>query len=359
MIDAAVDHGRPLELPPQPDIDYKAFADIAGGRGDAYTFSIGHRNGEQFVVDVLRGTHPPFDPVEVTKEYATLAKQYRIAEVTRDHYAAEFAGAAWRDCGIRCERSELTKSQIYIECLPLFTRGAARLPDHPRLLRELRELERYTHRSGRDTVSHAKTGSDDYCNAALGVLRLLSVSGPALWRSESFAVRPEAATPLRAGLIFATLVVGEAGAAGVAYFAKSIIPKSPLTILDVDLAPLSPNLLLDMATRLADFAKAMRARGFVIFHAKSSQSRTGTPRCDECRTAEISSWPTICSPSCVGPCVRQPRATVPGGHRRKTIRSPSCMAARRRTIRYPLRYSAAFASASIENRGLKKPKRAA
>ena len=61
-----------------------------------------------------------------------------------------------------------------MECLPLFARGLVALPDHKRLLRELRLLERHTHRSGRDTVDHGKNGSDDYSNSVCGVLRDLS-----------------------------------------------------------------------------------------------------------------------------------------------------------------------------------------
>jgi hypothetical protein len=242
IIDAAIDHGRPPELPPQAGVEYLAVTDSSGGRGDAYTFAIGHKNGSEFVIDVLRGKHPPFDPVEVTREYARVARLYWITEVTRDHYAAEWVSAAWRDCGIRCERSDLTKSAIYLECLPLFARGVVRLLEHPKLLRELRQLERYTHRSGKDTISHGKTCSDDYANAALGVLRLVAVSGPALWRTESFRATTTA-MPAVVHLIFATVVVGDAGQTGVGYFAKSMIPGSPLTILDVDLAPLSPLLL--------------------------------------------------------------------------------------------------------------------
>jgi hypothetical protein len=258
LIDGAVDHGRPLELPPQGGIQYKAFADSAGGRGDAHTFAIGHKSGEHFVIDVLRGTHPPFDPVETTRQYAALAKQYRVNAVPRDHYAAEWVSAAWRDCGITCNRSELPKSSIYLETLPLFARGVVRLPDHPKLLRELRLLERHSHRSGRDIISHSRTGSDDYANAALGTLQLLAVSGPALWRAESFAVRSTmAAAPLRADFIFATMVVDKGGAVGVGYFAASLMPGSPLTVLDVDLATLSPALFQNMATRLVDFAKVM------------------------------------------------------------------------------------------------------
>jgi hypothetical protein len=59
------------------------------------------------------------------------------------------------------------KSQIYLECLPLFARGL-------RLLRELRLLERHTHRSGRDTVDHGRSGHDDHVNAVCGVLRKMS-----------------------------------------------------------------------------------------------------------------------------------------------------------------------------------------
>jgi hypothetical protein len=75
---------------------------------------------------------------------------------------------------VRYVRAEQVKSQIYLECLPLFMRGLVRLPDHPRLLRELRLLERHTHRSGKDTVDHGRNGHDDYINATCGVLRSLA-----------------------------------------------------------------------------------------------------------------------------------------------------------------------------------------
>ena len=42
-IEAAVNYGRPIELPPQPHIFYKAFVDASGGRHDHYTLAIGHK----------------------------------------------------------------------------------------------------------------------------------------------------------------------------------------------------------------------------------------------------------------------------------------------------------------------------
>ena len=117
---------------------------------------------------MVRGTRPPFDPVAVTKEYAALCKDYRISEVKGDNYSAEWAVTAFKDAGVRYKRSEQRKSDIYLECLPLFTRQQIQLPDHAPLLRELRLLERATHRSGRDTVDHGRRGSDDFANAVCG-----------------------------------------------------------------------------------------------------------------------------------------------------------------------------------------------
>jgi hypothetical protein len=81
---------------------------------------------------------------------------------------------AWRACGVHYVKSELPKSQLYLEALPLFTRGLVSLPDHKRLRRELQLLERRTHRSGKDSIDHGPRGSDDYSNVVAGVLRDLS-----------------------------------------------------------------------------------------------------------------------------------------------------------------------------------------
>jgi hypothetical protein len=166
-IEAAVDRDRPLELPPRAH-QYSAFVDPSGGRNDAFTICIGHEEGESFVADVVRGTKPPFDPQEVVKSYAALLKDYGITEVTGDGYSESWVETAFQDVGIAYQRSELKKSQLYLEALPLFMRGAVSIPDFQPLLRELRLLERSTHRSGRDTVDHGRNGSDDYANALCG-----------------------------------------------------------------------------------------------------------------------------------------------------------------------------------------------
>jgi len=84
-IDAAVDHGRPLELPPQDKIVYFAFVDASAGRHDAFTICICHREGERIIADVIRGSKSR-DPASVSAEYMALAKQYGCHTVNRRQF---------------------------------------------------------------------------------------------------------------------------------------------------------------------------------------------------------------------------------------------------------------------------------
>src|SRR5262249_9877202 len=166
LIDAAGDHGRPLELPPAPRLRYVAFTDPSGGRGDSFALCIGHREAktERFVADVVRHVSPPFDPSSVVVEFSQLLKGYAVREVRGDAYAGEWVAEAFKAAGIRYLTADRPKSALYLESLPLWARGMISIPDHPRLLRELRLLERQTHRSGKDSVDHGRSGHDDLAN---------------------------------------------------------------------------------------------------------------------------------------------------------------------------------------------------
>jgi hypothetical protein len=177
LIDRAVDHGRPLELPPRADVFYRAFVDTSGGTagGDAYTICIAHKQRDgRLIIDVVRGRAGPFDPVQVTREFVDLCKQYRVRSVVGDAYAAEWSASAWKREGIAYIPSPLNASQLYIEALPAFTRGLVSLPDHPKLLRELRLLERSPTRMGKEQVTHSRGCHDDYANVVCAVLHNLS-----------------------------------------------------------------------------------------------------------------------------------------------------------------------------------------
>jgi hypothetical protein len=104
---------------------------------------------------------------------------------------------AFKAEGVKYTVSELTKSELYIESLPLWTRGGIIIPDHARLLRELRLLERRTSRSGRDSVDHGQSGSDDYANALIGCAVMASGKRKSLVISD--AALANARMPDRAG----------------------------------------------------------------------------------------------------------------------------------------------------------------
>ena len=198
LIDAAIEYGRPLELPPTGNTIYRAFVDAAGGGPDSYTLAIGHLEAGTYVIDVVRGTSSKFDPQSVTEEYAALCKQYRVRTVVGDNYARDWVAGAWRKLGFEYIRSAKPKGAIYLEALPVFTRGLARLPDHGRLVRELRLLERRTHRSGKDTVEHPRNGHDDHANVVCGVFSLLApppFEQPSITAAPIAAGEPRAAPP--------------------------------------------------------------------------------------------------------------------------------------------------------------------
>ena len=186
LIEASINYGRPLELPPQSGVTYKAFVDASAGRGDAYALAIGHRQQGRLVIDCVRGQHVPlgahsFDPMQATKAFADLVKQYRVGSVVGDNFSGEWVAGAWRKHSVSYVKSELTKSELYLEVLPLFTRGLVSLPDHAKLLKELRLLERRVHRSGKDSVDHGRGGHDDYANCCCGVLRSLAFASFDSW----------------------------------------------------------------------------------------------------------------------------------------------------------------------------------
>jgi hypothetical protein len=96
LIESAIDRSRPPELPPQQGARHWCFVDASGGRHDSYTVCIGHKDRSgRFVCDVLRGKEPPFDPQEITREYAALAREYGCLRVKGDAYSADWVVTAF------------------------------------------------------------------------------------------------------------------------------------------------------------------------------------------------------------------------------------------------------------------------
>jgi hypothetical protein len=172
LIEDAIDRDRPRELPPMKGKRYFAYCDPSGGRRDSMTLCVGHREAERFICDTLRVIKPPFDPSAAVAEFAALAHGYGIRRVVGDSYGGEWVSSAFREANLVYERSDMPASRLFLESLSAFARGVVSIPDDLRLIRELKALERRTHRSGKDSVSHPAGGHDDAANALCGCLRL-------------------------------------------------------------------------------------------------------------------------------------------------------------------------------------------
>ena len=175
LIDAATVAGR-RELPFLMHTRYSAFVDPSGGKNDAMTMAIVHREmsstrgvSDRLVLDRLLVQQPPFDPEETTARFAEAANGFRIRTVMGDRYAGEWVSSMFKKYGIKYEASPLDKSALYNECLPAFMQKRVELLDDPKLLTQLRMLERRPRSGGRaDSVDHAPKAHDDIANAVCG-----------------------------------------------------------------------------------------------------------------------------------------------------------------------------------------------
>lgn len=171
MIRAAVDRGVVVR-PARPGVTYKSLTDVSGGVKDSFSNAIAHAENGKIVLDCLVEIRAPFNPKTATKHVAETLKSYGLRKTVGDRYAAGWVVSEFADNGITFEHSERDRSAIYLDCLPLFTAGRARLLDNDRLVEQFAGLERRTSPIGKDRVDHIRTGADDLSNAAAGAMVL-------------------------------------------------------------------------------------------------------------------------------------------------------------------------------------------
>ena len=161
---------------PLDGILYSSFCDMAGGSGqDSATLGIAHKEGGKAVLDCLREVHPPFSPEETVKEFSETLKRYKCDRVKGDRWAGDWPKEKFSQHAISYEAESRSKSELYIELLPLLNSGQVELLDNETLKRQLRSLERRTHAGGKQSVDHPARGHDDLANSCAGSLLLAAV----------------------------------------------------------------------------------------------------------------------------------------------------------------------------------------
>jgi hypothetical protein len=166
----ALVRSSPLELPFDSKHRYTGFVDAAGGGQDEFSLCIAHPNGDNVVIDVVRGLRGV--PAHIVREYSAILKSYNVHRVTGDRYGGSWPGDEFARHGIAYQTAELSKSDLYKTALPVLNSARVELPPYDKLINQWVSLERRTARGGRDSVDHPVAGHDDLANACAGAITL-------------------------------------------------------------------------------------------------------------------------------------------------------------------------------------------
>jgi hypothetical protein len=101
-------------------------------------------------------------------------RRYGISNAQADRYAGQFPAEHFAKAHITIRAADKPKSDLYRELLPLLNSGKVEIPDNPRLIAQLLNLERRTARGGRDTIDHPRGMHDDLANVVAGVCVMLA-----------------------------------------------------------------------------------------------------------------------------------------------------------------------------------------
>jgi hypothetical protein len=164
------------ERPPQHGIAYAAGVDPSGGSADSFSMAIGHLDfGRSIVVvDCIREVTPPFNPSQVVEELARTLASYNVGTVFGDRYAGMWPVEAFDKVSIRYEQLGRTKSDCYLDLLPMLNSGRIHILDHPKTINQICSLERRTARGGKDSIDHAPGSKDDCANAVAILCSILT-----------------------------------------------------------------------------------------------------------------------------------------------------------------------------------------
>lgn len=171
VVEAAYENGV-WERPYRPGYSYVAFCDPSGGSKDSMTLGIAHRESSgRAVLDALREVKPPFDPDAVVEDFVKVMQSYRLRSLRGDAYAGAWVSQSFRRHGMHYRQADLTKSQIYIDALPLLMSGQVELLDNKTLVTQLCGLQRRNRFGGKGaSIDHGPRGHDDVSNAAAGAI---------------------------------------------------------------------------------------------------------------------------------------------------------------------------------------------
>ena len=128
------------ERPAERRWRYYGFCDPSGGSNNSMTLAISHKEGSTCILDAIREVRPPFSPEATVEEFARLLRSYRVTTVFGDRYSGEWCREQFRRHQINYEPAGKSKSDLYLDFLPLLNSNAVDLLDNDRMLHQLVHL---------------------------------------------------------------------------------------------------------------------------------------------------------------------------------------------------------------------------
>jgi hypothetical protein len=181
LIESAVDVGVTVR-PPNPQRRYTSFIDASSGQQDSFTAAVAHMEGDVAILDCLVEVRAPFNTADATAQIVAVLKSYGLSSTMGDDHAKGWVVAelARHHFGFEPRPIKMDRSALYLETLPLFSAGRARLLESKRLVSQYAALERRVMPGGKDRVDHPNRSGhhDDLANACAGALWRATVERP-------------------------------------------------------------------------------------------------------------------------------------------------------------------------------------
>lgn len=169
-------------LPPKFGAQYFGYVDpaslsqSAGAKfNDEFVSGVAHCERGKVIIDAYKSFAPEqngkrYLPDDAISESIELFSRYGVHEVKGDHFASGYIEPKFVQAGFAFEPIKLSKSDLYVEMMPMLNDGNIELLDCEYTNSQLKRLERRRGRNGRDRIDHVDKGHDDRANMVAGLV---------------------------------------------------------------------------------------------------------------------------------------------------------------------------------------------